>query len=337
MVIFMKKSLKVFALAFLFLVLVILCLYSKEISLSIKKGITICSEVIIPSFLPCIIISNIIIRMNLISVFNQKISIYCLFLLSTISGYPVGAILLSELVLTKQISKTKAERILPCFINTGPAFVINVIGISQLNNINLGVIIYVCEVLSSFIIFVILKGNKIKLNISYSTIKIGEEIHKSIFQAFNSVKTISLYVIVFLAAEQVVSIVFGNRVAKIFITLCEVTGAVLNYKNIYLLTFLLSFCGLCVYMQIASIVKFKFNFLKVVLFRILHGVIAVIFLKTLLFVFKIKTAVFNNIGDSIELKLPNNYTYAIAVIFALICLLLSLNRKSSGNLPKDLI
>ena len=101
---------------------------------AVRQAISVCTNVLVPALLPCIVISNILIHTEIISVLPNKTQFIGLFIISMISGYPVGSILLNECVAKNKISDETAKKLLPSFINAGPTFIINIVGASVINN-----------------------------------------------------------------------------------------------------------------------------------------------------------------------------------------------------------
>ena len=79
-------------------------------------------------------VSLLIIICNLTEILPLRIRFFGLFLLSSISGYPVGSKLLDLYCSKKYIKEETAALLLPAFINAGPGFIINTIGLGILNN-----------------------------------------------------------------------------------------------------------------------------------------------------------------------------------------------------------
>ena len=332
----MKKLLRYIILFLLCLTFFIFFKHTSIISESVKQAITVCVNVLIPSMLPCIVISNILIHTEIISLLPSKIRFLGLFIISLISGYPVGSILLNESVQKNIISSTTAKKLLPCFINAGPTFVINVVGISVLNNKEIGVIIFLSQCFASLILFVFCKGFLITCNLSYNIINFSDAVINAFTASIVSLKNICLYVIIFFPLNKTLEIVLGKY--SVFITsITEITSSILSQKNIYLIVLLLSFGGICIYLQIKSIVKFNFSTYYVVSLRLIHGIISLFLTKTFLQIFKIKLTVFSNINTEVLYKIPNNFSYCILIVFTIVCLIVSINRKSSGKLLKDLL
>ena len=126
---------------------------------------------------------------------------------------------------------------------------------------------------------------------------------------------------------------------KVLAYFLEVTTAVKITDNIYLISFLLSFGGVCVWFQIMSIAKnFKINYLKFIFFRILQGALSVFFTKLLVTLFKISTQTFSN---NIEFGYKNIYstpTLTISLIVMILVFMVSIvSKKYAGKIIEDMI
>lgn len=298
-----------------------------------------CTNIIIPSLFPCMLISTIIIKSELIKYVPKKTAFFVLFFISCISGYPTGGSILNECTEKNLISKKTADKLLPCFINAGPAFIINTVGNGVFSNSKTGIIIFTAHIFSSFILFCFSKGFKTEISFGITDNKNSSIIYDSVFNTVNSIKKVCVYIIIFYALNETVLCVFGSKVSSFFVIIGEITSAVFSQNNIYIVTFLLSFCGLSIYMQIFALTTYKISLFNLLFKRIIHGIISVLTLKLLIKIFPLCTPVFSNIAsdNSIIFKSANGITYFIMIAFMTICFLMSLKRKSSGNFLKDLI
>lgn len=73
------------------------------------------------------------------------------FLLGMVCGYPVGAMAIAQLYEQGRCSKQAAERMLPFCNNAGPAFVIGSVGAGMLSNPTLGWMLYGAHVLAAIL------------------------------------------------------------------------------------------------------------------------------------------------------------------------------------------
>ena len=86
-----------------------------------------------------------------------------IFFMSIISGYPVGAKLISEFYLSKQINKTNAKKILAFSSTSGPMFILGSVASLMLNNLKIGEIILVSHYLATIFNGLLYRNTKYKL------------------------------------------------------------------------------------------------------------------------------------------------------------------------------
>ena len=151
----------------------------------------------IPSLLPFIILSNMLIESGFTELLSHVLSrpVKFLFnvsgncasaiLLGCIAGFPIGAKCAAALYEKGQCDKAEVERMLPYCNNAGAAFVIGTIGIGIFNDYKTGVMIYAVQIISAVICGVILSfprhkiteyvksGNSSPLSISKAIINAG--------------------------------------------------------------------------------------------------------------------------------------------------------------------
>lgn len=83
-----------------------------------------------------------------------------LWLSSFIGGYPAGASCICGLFEENIISRQKAEKLLPCLINPGPAFLLLVVGREMLGSVKAGAVLLCSQAVTSFIIAVLADSEK---------------------------------------------------------------------------------------------------------------------------------------------------------------------------------
>ncbi|MBQ7408457.1 MAG: hypothetical protein IJW13_04205 [Clostridia bacterium] len=72
-------------------------------------------------------------------------------LMSIISGYPVGAKMISELYKQGAISKKQSTKLSVFCSTSGPSFIIGSVGSIMFSSVKIGVVIFVCHILSAII------------------------------------------------------------------------------------------------------------------------------------------------------------------------------------------
>ncbi len=79
------------------------------------------------------------------------ISLYA-FIMSILSGYPIGAKIISDLYSKKLITQNDAKKMSVFCTTSGPIFIIGTIGVSMFNNLRVGIIIYISHIVSSILL-----------------------------------------------------------------------------------------------------------------------------------------------------------------------------------------
>ncbi len=79
-----------------------------------------------------------------------KVSFY-VFLMSLISGYPVGAKMTADLYLSGQITRAEAFRMTSFCSTSGPMFIIGAVGVGMLKSATAGYIIFIAHALAAFL------------------------------------------------------------------------------------------------------------------------------------------------------------------------------------------
>ncbi len=121
---------------------------------SARYGLTLCAELIVPSLLPFFTASALLIRLGVPQTLGRLLSPLArrlwgvsgvgaaAFFAGICGGYPLGAQTAAELYLTGQIGKEEAERLLRFGNNSGPSFLVGVIGAGIFSSRAAGLLLY---------------------------------------------------------------------------------------------------------------------------------------------------------------------------------------------------
>ena len=255
----------------------------------VTNGILLCGRVIIPSLFPftmCVIFilnSAVINQLKFLSPVTKKLLglnyyEFSLFLLSLVGGYPIGAKLLDEAVKNKVILPEKAEVMLRCCINAGPAFIISAVGKTVFGSPKIGTLLF-CTHITASLIICIFSAKKSTAEPTYPDNpppSFADNFVQSAATASSSLISICGFVILFSAINPYL-LYFAKKIPilKIFALLLEITNALSSVRNIYLISFLLGFSGVCIWCQVMSAFKsVKINYVKFAVFRITHGILS---------------------------------------------------------------
>lgn len=129
-----------------------------------KSGLKLCAQTVIPSLFPFMVISSLLVSSGIGLrlcrplatparwLFGVSEGGACAFILGAICGFPIGAKVIGSMYDNGIISKKEAERVMTFCNNPGSAFVISAVGVSLFGSLKLGIILYVCVILSSVIV-----------------------------------------------------------------------------------------------------------------------------------------------------------------------------------------
>ena len=153
----------------LFLIVGII-IFPQEAIKSAKEGLNIWVNVLIPSLLPFIIGANLIVDLKIVDligmiinpitkfIFNVSGRSALVFVISTVSGYPVGAKLAYDLRINGQISRSEAQRLVSFCSTSGPLFIIGAVAVGMFKNASLGYLMILCHYLGSITVGIIFRN-----------------------------------------------------------------------------------------------------------------------------------------------------------------------------------
>lgn len=313
-----KKFLSIFLILFFILSLV---LFSKSNLDAAKNGLLIWTNSIIPSLFPFFVATELLCSTNFINIIGNYLNKYMkpifnvpghgsfALIMGIISGYPTGAKIVSNLRENKLCSRIEAERMLAFTNNSGPLFILSVVGILVFANSEIGYLLLFTHILSAITVGIIFRFWKksldspvlttlpIKSNINENNI--ANILTESIKKSINTILNIGGFVVLF---SVIISIlenlqifgILGKILALLnisettsipFITgFFEISNGInrFNITNIpnisnliILASFLLGFGGISVILQVYSIIsKTDISIKPYVLGKLLQGIIA---------------------------------------------------------------
>lgn len=147
------------------LVLLLICIITKPAIYmqATYKGVMVWATCVLPALFPFFFLTTLLSELHFIDklsfltkrplkhFYNVSNNAGFVYLMSMMSGYPVGAKLISELYKNKQISKDECVRIHSFSSTSGPIFVIGTVGSGMLCNTHIGGIVLVVHLLSALI------------------------------------------------------------------------------------------------------------------------------------------------------------------------------------------
>ena len=339
----MKKALEAAQSVGIFALIICFIVFSVRAKAQALEGMKLCLNVIVPTLLPILILTNTIIksssRVFLETVFSPLARLLrlpkcacCALILGLIGGYPTGAILSNELFNLHLIDNQTAKRLLRCSFCGGVAFIITAVGTIHLNSTKTGILIYTVNVLSSIIICVadgIIHPNTNKSTQEYS---IGSQsfcnaLINSIECSTKSVAVMCGCIVFFSAICGLVSI------PPFAMPLIEITNGIFKFNgsiSLPYLCFFLSFGGLCIHLQILNVIKSTgIGYIDFFVHRVVGGLISYFLGKGYILLFNPDTEVFSNISQITPRLNQINGSLSIILLASCIVIVVDLNNKKS--------
>lgn len=267
--------------------------------------------------------------------------------LSLIGGYPVGARGAKSLYESKEINTEQLNRLMTFSVNAGPAFIIEIVGNILLKNYKLGCLIFIVQVVLSLSIGIISgilarqKNLNFYFNENVSKNKkpnISDSLIKSCSDTSKSIIVMSALIVVFytlieilkssLLTKDILNHFFTsndsiNNFRTIFISILEMTSGCneVIYKSAPtgIIFFAVGFGGICAHLQIKSIFgEDDFNFIKFTVYRLLNGLLTVLFVPMVMNIFPYYSPTFLNTAQKPQISLScTNLGSVLLVILAL--------------------
>jgi len=296
----MKKIILIIFFIIIFLILI----YSNSIINNILLSFNICFKNLFPSLIPFLFLSNILINYNYIEELSNifefitirlfKINKYSAFaiIMSMISGSPSNSKYLKDLYDNSLINENDIKKCLNFCHYTNPLFLINVLGFTFLTNKKNGLIILISQLLSSLIIALLFKNNNSKItSIKYNK---GNTNNKKFINVLNDSITSTANTLLLILGVITFCLIITSLIDSLFkidnnykfiYGLLEITQGLkylsISNLNIYIkciiASFIVSFGGFCIHIQVFSILdNKKIRYIPYLFSRLLHGLVSAI-------------------------------------------------------------
>lgn len=328
---------------------VILIIFPSDAKEGVIKGIVLCGKTVIPSLFPftvCVLFLQNAAFFRILKpispvtkgVLGLNASAFALWLMSTIGGYPIGAKLINDGVKNGEITKGEANKLLCFCVNAGPAFIITAVGQGRFLSQKIGVVLLISHISASLVLMllsrIIFGGVVAKTGKKY-TLSFADNFVKSTADASSSVMSISGFVILFSAITELLA---KSERLNTLIILAEVTGGVARCNNIYTVSFLLGFSGLCIWCQILAITnEYKINLPRFIFSRILHGALSMGFTRLIIKAFGISVPTFSFGGVSGEMFISTPQIAASLLIMAIVFIISITAKNFAGKITEDIV
>ncbi len=322
-----------------------LVMFPQESVGAAKSGVQICADVIVPSLFPFFVLSSMAVRLGLADklgrllepvmrpLFNVGGAASTAFVLGFIGGYPVGAKTVISLYENGSCTKSEAERLLSFCNNSGPAFILGVVGAGIFSSSLVGLLLYLSHTAASVCIGVLFRkwGGK-SANVrakpqAAKSEKFPAAFTGSVASAFRSSLNICGFVIFFTVfikllftagvmpfLSDVIGAVFSPLgfddiwAERLLTGIIEISSGVWSLKgaagelqsSMALAAFMLGWAGLSVHCQVLSFISGSGLSAKTyIIGKFLHGILAAVFTYFLAGIFTPDTAVASYLAEQV--------------------------------------
>lgn len=166
---FIILSLRRNILPFVFVIIAIfLVIFSRTNLAAAANGLTLWATAVVPSLFPFFVITNLLSKTKVVDFIGKLLDRFMrpifnvpgiggfAFVMGLISGYPVGAKIVSDFRESGSVTKDEGERMLAFTNNSGPLFIISSVGISLFGDTKTGFLLLATHVLSCITVGIIL-------------------------------------------------------------------------------------------------------------------------------------------------------------------------------------
>ena len=314
---------------FICLFIFLLLLFSKNNINAAKSGLSLWANSILPSLLPFFIATELLGYTNVVHlcgkllskimrpIFNVPGEGAFALLMGIISGYPVGAKIVSNFMEQGIVTKQEAERLLAFTNNSGPLFIIGTVGITLFGSTTIGLLLFVTHMLACITVGIVLRffdksstiSNNYHYNYSNKSVSIsslGEVLGKSITNSISTILMIGGFVVIFSVVISILNqsgilsgvslmlspvlcaIGFPTELIKpVLAGIVELTNGVSLVANTHIkaisvnivsASFLLGFGGISVLLQVFSIIsKAGLSIKTYAIGKLLQGIFSAIY------------------------------------------------------------
>lgn len=217
------KTKTVFSYLLTVVIALLLFAYSEKALVSARQAVDLCTKNLIPSLFPFLVLCELLTKSGLgmriggmfsypaKKLFGISDGGACALFCGALCGFPIGALSALSIYKKGDISKNELSHLLLFCNNTGPGFLVSGVGAVLFGNARFGILLYVCQLLSAFIIGVATKSffNK-KANTKKSAVRTAPLVGAPLFteaitKAGGSMVNVCAYILFFSILSGVLS------------------------------------------------------------------------------------------------------------------------------------
>lgn len=250
-IIFSKNFTDIILTIFVFVIILIIISNPEKFTNGTVSGLKLFFFNVLPGLFPFMLLTKLITEIGLVYQICQKldkfsykifgtpgISIYA-FLMSILSGYPLGSKIIADLYLKNQITEQDAKKMSIFCTTSGPIFIIGTVGTIMFKNYKFGIVLYASHILSSLLLGIAYNFFTKRKNTNTNKIVIFQKqlqyekstniISKCINETINSLFIVGAYITIFYLIGEVFEIL---NIFKILNSIFSKSFKIFGFNNI---------------------------------------------------------------------------------------------------------
>ena len=224
---------------FISILLVIMCIilmfnpafYAK----SCLNAISVWAFKVLPLMFPFFVFTRLIVNLNnpkqsfmdkfFNKLYNTPICSFSTFFLSALSGYPMGAKLISAQFENDIITKKHAKKMLSFCSVSGPMFMIGTVGVGMMKSYKAGVIILISNLIASLLNGLFYRGKKDNFTPNFTTLKrrVNNPLTDSVYDSLIAILMVGSYIVLsFIIIDILNNLHITSTISKIICCVCNI-------------------------------------------------------------------------------------------------------------------
>ena len=339
-----------------------LMFWPQEAMEAAREGLRLCYNVILPSLFPFFVLSALVVDLGLAGyigraleglmrpLFNVPGACASAFALGFVGGYPVGARTALSLYQKGLCTRTEAERLLAFCNNSGPAFILGVVGAGVFASSKVGLLLYLAHAAASVCVGLLFrfykregKRRERRASPTFEAERITVAFTGAIKNSFLSTLNICAFVVFFTVVIKLLFLSgllpglagvlgallsplgFSTRWAERLLTglieltsgVWTLTGAGTMSGKLSMAAFLLGWAGLSVHCQVLSFIGGSGLSVRTYIGgKLLHGGLSALFIGLLLRFFPLEEPVAAYLAEQVEGIAGVDFSSALTISLA---------------------
>lgn len=319
-----------------------------------KNGLTLCGNVIIPSLFPFFVLSSLVVDLGLAAYLGRALegvmrplfrvggSCAAAVAMGFVGGYPVGARTALQLYQQGLCTKVEAERLLSFCNNSGPAFILGVVGAGVFGSGRVGLLLYLTHAAASILVGILFRfhggrdkgGQRRPARATFETVRASAAFTGAVGKALQSTLSICAFVVFFSVVLELLSAygalsglarvlaLFGvgeEWARRLVAGLLELSSGVSSLtgagsQGVSMAAFMLGWAGVSVHCQVLSFIGDSGLSVRTYLAgKLCHGLIAAGLTAALTHFFPLAAPVSSYLAEQAETIAGLDFTSALTI------------------------